>query len=283
MENISKKALTLVFTLCLTVATAFAQDIIVMRNSTEIKAKIRNIGQNEITYSKWSNQDGPTYTINKSEVRYIQYANGEKDVFENTRPTVSANGSYSATGNYSGNGSYSAANTGTYGNTGTGSSNIGSYTAGGLTGAVNGYSANNSKPAGTPANENPNKARFRGYFYGEAGYSIVDRAYFLAPVLEMGVFCGGNTFIGVTTGFKYFPDFEGYFIPVNATARFYFTRNRFAPFADASVGIAIGNKVVFNARLGIGFNAGKFSMGVGYERLYQANVPYLRIGFNFGK
>lgn len=58
-----------------------AQDIIVLRNAEEIQAKVLIIGIDEITYKKWDNQDGPSYQIAKSEVFYIKYANGSKEVY----------------------------------------------------------------------------------------------------------------------------------------------------------------------------------------------------------
>ena len=58
-----------------------AQDVIVLRNTTEIQAKVETIGQNEITYHKWSNLEGPIYTMAKSEIFFIKYENGNKDTF----------------------------------------------------------------------------------------------------------------------------------------------------------------------------------------------------------
>lgn len=76
----------LFFNIC--VMSMFAQDIIVMRNATEVEAKVLTVGVNEISYKKWSYQEGPTYQIPKSDVFYIKYANGEKDMitpFEETK------------------------------------------------------------------------------------------------------------------------------------------------------------------------------------------------------
>lgn len=60
-----------------------AQDIIVMRNGDEVEAKVTKVGTNEVEYHKWSNQDGPVYSVAKSEVFMLKYKNVEKDVFEN--------------------------------------------------------------------------------------------------------------------------------------------------------------------------------------------------------
>ena len=89
MKNI---ALTIVFVFtCL--FPAFAQDIIVLRNADEIEAKVQNIGFNDITYKKWDFQDGPSYQIAQSDVLFIKYANGRKELFYNrkTSDTKSSN------------------------------------------------------------------------------------------------------------------------------------------------------------------------------------------------
>jgi hypothetical protein len=60
---------------------ANAQDTIVLRNNTVIKAKVIEIGTTEIKYKKIENLDGPTYNIRKSEVQMVKYENGTSDVF----------------------------------------------------------------------------------------------------------------------------------------------------------------------------------------------------------
>lgn len=75
------KKSTLFILLTIITFKLFAQDTIVLRDATEIVAKVVNIGVSEITYKKWNNLDGPTYQIQKENIFYIKYANGEKDVF----------------------------------------------------------------------------------------------------------------------------------------------------------------------------------------------------------
>ncbi len=77
-----KTAITIAFVFtCL--LSAFAQDIIVLRNADEIEAKVQTIGYNDITYKKWDFQDGPSYQIAQSDVLFIKYANGRKELFYN--------------------------------------------------------------------------------------------------------------------------------------------------------------------------------------------------------
>lgn len=60
-----------------------AQDIIVMRNGDEVEAKVVKVSSNEVEYHKWSNLEGPVYSVAKTDVFMVKYKNGEKDVFDN--------------------------------------------------------------------------------------------------------------------------------------------------------------------------------------------------------
>lgn len=62
-----------------------AQDVITYKNGMEVKGKVAEISASEIKYRKENNPDGPVYTISKSEIFMIRYANGNTDLFgENT-------------------------------------------------------------------------------------------------------------------------------------------------------------------------------------------------------
>lgn len=61
-------------------------DLITLKTGEEIKAKVTEIGTNEIKYIKCDNKTGPTYTIKKSDIFMIKYANGSKDFFGNEKP-----------------------------------------------------------------------------------------------------------------------------------------------------------------------------------------------------
>ena len=49
----------------------FGQDTIVTKDGQEIKSKVTEIGSNLIKYKMYNNQEGPIYTINKSELVFI--------------------------------------------------------------------------------------------------------------------------------------------------------------------------------------------------------------------
>lgn len=67
--------------LCGITLNSFSQDVIILSNGNEIEAKIVKVGNSEIEYKKWSNQNGPTYTEQKNNIFMIKYQNGEKDIF----------------------------------------------------------------------------------------------------------------------------------------------------------------------------------------------------------
>jgi hypothetical protein len=56
-------------------------DVITLLNGDDIEASVQKVGDTDIEYKKWSNKNGPIYTLKKSEIFRIIYANGEKDVF----------------------------------------------------------------------------------------------------------------------------------------------------------------------------------------------------------
>ena len=61
--------------------SALAQDIIILKNSEKIEAKIVEISSTEIAYKKADYTDGPTFRLDISEVSSIIYANGEVQAF----------------------------------------------------------------------------------------------------------------------------------------------------------------------------------------------------------
>ncbi|MCI6725352.1 MAG: hypothetical protein MR446_02770 [Bacteroidales bacterium] len=70
------------FAACMACSVANAQDLIVKRDGTIIQAKVTKVSKDEIEFKKWSNQDGPQYTLPVSDIFAINYMNGEKDTFD---------------------------------------------------------------------------------------------------------------------------------------------------------------------------------------------------------
>ena len=72
----------------------FAQDIITTMAGDEIKAVVTKVGTTEVEYKKWTNRNGPLYTMDKNDIFMIKYKNGEKDIFGNNnsgKKTISKN------------------------------------------------------------------------------------------------------------------------------------------------------------------------------------------------
>ncbi len=68
-------------TMLLFVSTGIkAQDVITLKNGTDIKAVITEVSDDEIRYKRFDNQDGPVFVIKKSEVFMITYQNGTREV-----------------------------------------------------------------------------------------------------------------------------------------------------------------------------------------------------------
>jgi hypothetical protein len=73
---------TIFFLVILSSINLFAQDIIILKNGDEIKAKVTEIGVREIKYKKTDNLSGPDFLILKSEVFMITFENGTKEIFK---------------------------------------------------------------------------------------------------------------------------------------------------------------------------------------------------------
>ena len=83
----------LFFMLLICSANISAQDVIVKKDGSTIISKVLEVTIADIKYKKFSNQNGPTYTISKSDVMAINYENGEKDVFNNNTSQQSGSSS----------------------------------------------------------------------------------------------------------------------------------------------------------------------------------------------
>ena len=86
MKNLLLSTL-LILCLC---TSCVAQDIMVLKDATEMEVKITEIREREVAYKKWDFQDGPTYTIDKSKVLFVKYSNGTKEVFGTATTSTSS-------------------------------------------------------------------------------------------------------------------------------------------------------------------------------------------------
>jgi cytochrome c biogenesis factor len=85
-----KKSFLFFAVFCIGMASTFAQDIITLKNGDDIRALVQEVGEVDVKYKKFDNPNGPNYTLRKSEISMIKYANGSKDVFaDNATPRTS--------------------------------------------------------------------------------------------------------------------------------------------------------------------------------------------------
>ncbi len=59
--------------------SAHSQDIIVKKNNTLVKCRIKEVGTEEIKYLLWEDLSGPIYGITRDQVKSIKFENGKKD------------------------------------------------------------------------------------------------------------------------------------------------------------------------------------------------------------
>lgn len=75
-----------IFALCgyllLSVFVSKAQDTLVLNDGTLIKSKVLEITENSLKYKKYSNLNGPVYTVDKKQVLAVHYENGEQETFK---------------------------------------------------------------------------------------------------------------------------------------------------------------------------------------------------------
>lgn len=77
-----KKMLFLFCLICLALLGVQAQDLITLRDGTDIEGKVLQVSPDEIKYKRADNPDGPLFVLPVEEVLMVRYANGANQVFE---------------------------------------------------------------------------------------------------------------------------------------------------------------------------------------------------------
>jgi hypothetical protein len=79
-----KLLIPFIYTCCLSSLFStmlLAQDTIVKLNGQVIPAKIIEVGTNAIRYTKSDIKEGPTFVDYKTDIAYVKYSNGQKEVY----------------------------------------------------------------------------------------------------------------------------------------------------------------------------------------------------------
>lgn len=241
------------------IASATAQDIIVFRDTNEVAAKVTAIAQDNVSYKRWDNLDGPVYTVNKADVFYIKYQNGLKDIFESTTTNQSNNIFTKSIGTpkYSFNGI-----------------KFQSYIYAGATFLEH---------AGGPTIDINIGARIYDYFY---------------IGIETGFRCVFEEIEYFGYRYDYERWYEdsitakcGY-IPIGVNLKGYIpTGKKIYPYINCSLGGFIGVMDLnglngFYCQVGAGIDIKRFSFGIGYTGLVKestANCGYVKLGVRLGK
>jgi len=84
-----KKITLSILTTILSITFCLSQDIITLKTGEDILGKLAEVTTTEIKYKKFDHQDGPIYTILRSDVLMIRYEDGSKDIFTETKTTSS--------------------------------------------------------------------------------------------------------------------------------------------------------------------------------------------------
>ena len=227
-------------------STIQAQDTIVMKNADEVQAKVTAISPESVSYKRWSNLEGPTYTIPKSDIFYIKYQNGEKDVMQPVAKPTQPN------------------------------SQIGSSRLVKLQGYVNLGAIFNAMGGGPTFDVNVG-ARIHNYFYVgvETGFHslltpyeyIYDYTRFSGVLFEAYVPLGINL--------------KGYFTKSRVVNPFInCSLGGFFGIAD------LDGLNGFFCQAGAGIDVKRFSFGIGYSGLVKydtAHCGYVKLGCRFGK
>jgi hypothetical protein len=85
-----KKIIGLLSILFTCMCSLHAQDTLAKSNGDKVLVKVLEINPGEIRYKRFSNPDGPQYSISKTDVKYIVYSNGTRESFENSKQVETA-------------------------------------------------------------------------------------------------------------------------------------------------------------------------------------------------
>lgn len=252
------KKTVLIFAFMLFMLPARSQDIIVFRDATEIEAKVTDITTETVSYVKWNNPDGPKYTANKSEIFYVKYQSGDKDVFTaDTAARPLPKSTQSSADRFRIDGV-----------------RLQSYVYGGAI-----YRTH----AGGPTVDLSLGVRLWDYAY--IGVETGFHSLFANFEYEMYDYA-------TSSYYSYNESYKDAYIPIGVNLKGYIlTGKKIYPYLNCSFGGFFGLMDLsgisgFYFQVGAGIDVNRFSFGIGYNGLAQmgvANCGYVKIGVRLGK
>ena len=88
------KRFSLISILTIISSVSYSQDEIVKKDGSIILSKILEVSSSQVKYHKYSNPDGPIYTIDTSKIQVINFENGDKEDFGKNRNDSGVNTYY---------------------------------------------------------------------------------------------------------------------------------------------------------------------------------------------
>lgn len=234
-----------------------AQDVIVLRSADEIEAKVVSVGAEVISYRRWDNLEGPMYDIDKSNVLFIKYQNGSKDVFTDSREGFSP----------------------MYGRNRTAAGTQRDFNGVKSQGYVYIGSVFDAVSGGVTVDAS---VGMRLWKYAYVGVEIGFHTLF-------GTLTMYDYYLGYTSY-----QLTGAYVPVGVNMKGYIPAGvgkRIYPYINCSLGGFIGaidfaGSDGFYCQVGVGIDIGRFSFGIGYTGLVTETTGsggYIKLGARFGR
>ncbi|MBQ0136789.1 MAG: hypothetical protein KBS40_02130 [Bacteroidales bacterium] len=242
-----------------------AKDIIILKNSTKIDAKILEVSSSEIKYKKINSLDGPMFVVSTNEINSIVFENGDVQTYSAVHQqsprqennTIAQNeATESSTETIMSNGMYSSGKKAHFQ-------------------FIHSIGANFMENFAGPSMTFGFGSRIKDYLYVGGGFGC-------ANLLK------ASSVESYNVALPFYAQVRGY-VPV---------KKKFMPFVEFSIGGTLdfmqayyvsrkgeihddGMRLDghFYTEVGVGFYANKFNFSIGYSRLMDTNTGFIKIGY----
>ena len=82
MKKIKTKHVICIIAILFSAVNGFSQDVIVTKTGEQIRAKIIEVTEDNISYKKYHDQEGATFILKKDNIKIISWENGDVDDYE---------------------------------------------------------------------------------------------------------------------------------------------------------------------------------------------------------
>lgn len=241
-----------------------AKDIIILKNSTKIDAKILEVSSSEIKYKKINSLDGPTFVVSTNEINSIVFENGDVQTYSTvSQPSQSRNNTI-------------AQNEAVEGSNETAMSN-GLYSSGNKAHFqfIHSFGANFMENFAGPSMTFGFGSRIKDYLYVGGGFgcaTLLKATGLESYNIALPLYAQVRGYVPVRKKIMPFVEFS-----IGGTLDFmqaYYV-SRYGEIHDD--GMRLGGH--FYTEVGVGFYANKFNFSIGYSRLMDTNTGFIKIGY----